>query len=65
MEERFKCLRCQVPLEDLGARAFRVGGAAGVGGFLLGGFNQLSETKMTFDLQVCPDCGHVEFFARR
>jgi hypothetical protein len=56
------CLRCQTPLTDLGEQRLRVGGAAGVGGMLLGGWNQLAEGLLTVHLYSCPACGHLEFF---
>ena len=57
-----ECTRCHQQMEDLGEYSFRVGGATGVGGFLLGGWNQLSEDKVVFDLKICPTCRHVEFY---
>lgn len=62
MNDALTCARCQVELEDLGEYSFRVGGATGVGGFLLGGWNQLAEDRVAFDLKICPRCRHVEFY---
>lgn len=62
MGEACNCLRCQQPLENQGVVQFRVGGATGLGGMLLGSLNQLGETRLPLEVQVCPHCGHVEFF---
>lgn len=64
MNSDVTCQRCNVALEDLGEYIFRTGGATGVGGMLLGGWNQLAEGKVTLDLKVCPSCRHVEFYLR-
>lgn len=63
--ESLECPQCQRALEDLGEYNFRVGGATGVGGFLLGGLNQLAQDRMTFDLRICPTCREVKFFLRQ
>ncbi len=55
-------LRCQAPLESQGGLQFRVGGATGLGGILLGSLNQLGETHLPLEVRMCPSCGHVELF---
>ncbi len=56
------CLRCQRPLESQGVLQFRVGGATGLSGMLLGSINQLAETRLPLEVRTCPECGHVELF---
>ncbi len=65
MEEALECVRCHVPLHDLGVEDFRVGGVAGIGGMLLGGLNQLAEGKLRLDMRQCPQCGEVSLFVNR
>lgn len=65
MDEPIECVRCRVPLRDLGVEDFRVGGAAGIGGMLLGGLNQLTEGKLPLDMRQCPKCGEVSLFLNR
>ncbi len=62
MGQALNCLRCQQPLESRGVLQFRVGGATGLGGMLLGSLNQLGETRLPLEVRVCPGCGHVELF---
>ncbi|MGA7847329.1 MAG: hypothetical protein WCB18_09625 [Thermoplasmata archaeon] len=45
-----------------GELQFRVGGATGAGGFLLGNWNQLSEQLQPFSVYHCSTCGKVEFY---
>lgn len=56
------CPYCSVGMDYLGRLPFRVGGASGGMGMLLGSWNQLSERTETFDLYKCGKCGKVDFF---
>ena len=52
------CLRCEVRLTYVGEKRFREGGNWGV----LGELGHLFERSETFQVYVCRQCGHVDFF---
>ena len=52
------CLRCEVRLRYVGAKAFREGTNWGA----IGEIGHLFERSSSFDVYVCPQCGHVDFF---
>lgn len=54
------CVRCDRDLDYLGARSFHEGARLGVFGNLF----ELFVNREAFDLYVCSECGHVEFFAQ-
>lgn len=56
------CPNCKTPMALAGELQFRVGGATGAGGFLLGNWNQLSEQLQPFSVYHCSTCGKVEFY---
>jgi hypothetical protein len=53
-----KCLRCEQPLTFVGTREFH----EGPGGGLFSDLTELFMKKEKFDVYVCRNCGHVEFF---
>jgi hypothetical protein len=53
-----ECLRCEVEQRYLGTKKFREGANWGV----LGELGHLFEHSETFDIFVCPTCGHVDFY---
>jgi hypothetical protein len=53
-----QCLRCQRDLDYIGTRRFHEGTNWGI----FGALGELLVTKQSFDVYVCSDCGHVEFF---
>jgi hypothetical protein len=55
-----ECLRCNVPLRLLDSDAGRV--AADWAG--IRGFRSLVELSGSFDVYVCPQCGHVDLFVQ-
>ena len=55
---RPECVRCEVRLRPLGTRQFHEGTHWGV----LGELGHLFESSESFDVYVCPRCGHVELF---
>jgi hypothetical protein len=55
------CLRCDVRLRYVGEKSFREGTNWGV----LGEIGHLFEQRSSFDVYVCPQCGHVDFFVRQ
>ena len=55
------CLRCNVPLSFSGNYDFHEGEKMGVWGNLLEAF---VDTE-SFDIYICPKCGHVDFFTPR
>jgi hypothetical protein len=56
-----ECLRCEVRLRYVGEKSFREGANWGV----LGEIGHLFEKRSSFDVYVCPQCGHVDFFVGR
>ena len=52
------CVRCEVRLRHLGTRQFHEGTHWGV----LGELGHLFESSESFDVYVCPRCGHVDLF---
>ena len=62
MSGSWTCSHCNAELQLIGEEDFRVGGAAGFAGMLLGGWNQLSEGTLALQMYRCPQCGHVDFF---
>ena len=56
------CPNCGQQMEDLGVKNLRFGGAAGIGGMLLGGLNQLSEQLFRVQVYRCPDCRKLDFY---
>ena len=55
------CLRCNVPLVFSGNYDFHEGEKMGVWGNLLEAFVNTE----SFDIYLCPRCGHVDFFTPR
>ena len=53
-----KCLRCDRPLAFVGTREFH----EGPGGGLFSDLTELFMKKERFDVYICENCGHVEFF---
>ena len=53
-----ECVRCEVRLRHLGTRQFHEGTHWGV----LGELGHLFESSESFDVYVCPRCGHVDLF---
>ena len=53
-----ECLRCHRELDYVGTRNFHEGARWG----LLGNLGELLVRKESFDICVCSNCGHVEFF---
>ena len=53
-----ECLRCEVRLRYVGEKSFREGTNWGV----IGEIGHLFEKRSSFDVYVCPQCGHVDFF---
>ena len=45
-----------------GELSFRVGGRAGMGGALLGEWNQLSESLQPFSIYHCSRCGRIDLY---
>jgi len=62
---RTDCKYCgaEGAMTSIGREDFRVGGTTGIGGMLLGGWNQLGESQLTLEVYVCSRCRHVEMFA--
>ena len=61
LEGRLKgktCLRCDAQLDCLGTKMFHEGVRWGV----LGDLAELFTNRESFEVYVCPRCGHVEFF---
>jgi hypothetical protein len=61
LERRLKgktCLRCDAQLHCLGTKKFHEGVRWGV----LGDLAELFVNRESFEVYVCPRCGHVEFF---
>ncbi|MEM0158250.1 MAG: nucleotide-binding protein [Thermoplasmataceae archaeon] len=56
------CVQCNTEMAPVGNMNFRVGGFTGIGGMLLGGWNDLAETTQTFALFKCPQCGRIDFY---
>ena len=54
-----KCLRCASVLVHAGTKKFHQGPTFGA----LGEWAELLVAKETLEMYVCPECGHVEFFA--
>ena len=54
-----KCLRCSTGLGFAGTRRFHEGEKWGA----LGNFAEAFVNRESFDVYVCPRCGHIEFFA--
>jgi hypothetical protein len=52
------CLRCRVGLRYLGTKRFHEGTHWG----LMGELGHLFENSESFDVYVCPRCGHVDLF---
>ena len=52
------CLRCEVKLRYVGEKSIREGSNRGA----LGEIGHLFERSSSFDVYVCPQCGHVDFF---
>jgi hypothetical protein len=57
-EPEVDCLRCKSNMVFAGKKQFHEGVRLGV----LGGLGELLVNRENFDLWVCKDCGHVEFF---
>jgi hypothetical protein len=55
------CLRCSRVLDFVGTRRFHEGTRWGA----LGELGELFVNKESFDVYLCPECGHVEFFIAR
>jgi hypothetical protein len=53
-----RCLRCEVAERYLGARWFRQGANEGA----LAARGPKFEIDQSFDVYVCPECGHVDLF---
>ena len=53
-----ECLRCEVKLRFLGTKEFHEGTKWGV----MGELGHLFEGRESFDVFVCPQCGHVDMF---
>lgn len=56
------CSTCHTPMSSVGDLPFRVGGATGGKGWLLGNWNQLSEEIQSFSVYHCPGCGRIDLF---
>lgn len=56
------CSTCHTPMTSVGELPFRVGGATGAKGWLLGNWNQLSEEIQSFSVYHCRECGRIDFF---
>ena len=56
------CPNCRVAMTNAGELQFRVGGRAGGSGFLLGNWNQLSESLQPFAVYHCPNCGRIDLY---
>lgn len=54
-----KCLRCGNLLQYSGTKGFHQGTNLGA----LGDWGELFVGKENVEMYVCPECGHVEFFA--
>ena len=52
------CMRCKETLQHAGTRRFHEGTNWGV----LGELGEFFVKRERFDVYVCPQCGHVEFF---
>ena len=52
---KIDCLRCRVPMFFKGNSRFHEGARAGILGNLI-------ESRESFDLYFCPQCGKIEFF---
>ncbi|MBT7067995.1 MAG: hypothetical protein HN919_16980 [Verrucomicrobia bacterium] len=57
-EPDLDCLRCESKMVFSGQKRFHEGARLGV----LGDLGELFVNREYFDLWVCPNCGHVEFF---
>ncbi len=55
-----ECLRCNVPLRLLDSDP----GQAAMGGAGIRGFRSLVALSDSFDVYVCPQCGHVDLFVQ-
>jgi hypothetical protein len=55
-----ECLRCNVPLRLLDSDP----GQVAVGWTGIRGFRSLVELSDSFDVYVCPQCGHVDLFVQ-
>jgi hypothetical protein len=53
-----ECLRCEVRLRYVGEKSFHEGTRWGA----IGELGHLFERSSSFDVYVCPQCGHVDFF---
>ena len=56
------CPNCKVAMSSAGQLEFRVGGRVGGSGFLMGNWNQLSESLQPFSVYHCPNCGRVDLY---
>jgi hypothetical protein len=57
-EAVLECARCEVELRFLGTKKFHEGAHLGI----IGEVGHLFENSESFDVYVCPSCGHVDFF---
>jgi len=53
------CLRCEEKLEYAGRKKLHEGDNWGV----IGNIGEFLIEELSLDMYVCPQCGHVEFFA--
>lgn len=63
LPRELSCLRCNQPMEALGAMRFHEGSRAAP--FLLGDLGELFVNREGFDVYACNGCGKVEFFVPR
>lgn len=56
------CPNCKVTLQYIDTKDFHEGGGSPKSHFFFGGWAELSEGRITFDIYYCPRCGRVELF---
>jgi hypothetical protein len=55
-----ECVRCGLPLRELGPAGFRIGGTRGGPKLLFGRWAELGEDMVSLEVLACPKCRHVE-----
>lgn len=60
-EDNLKCFRCSTELQSVGTHKFHTGGNKNAL-ILLEGLGHFGTKFISFDLYVCPQCGHTEMF---
>lgn len=58
-----KCYSCSVEMQFAQKVPFRIKGTRGIWKLMFGEWAELGEEMLSFDVYLCPKCGHIKMFA--